>query len=211
MSYFNWSSAQRFANPERPVEYVAMTLPEAISVNCECGAHHEPGHMVIAAVEGLRLKPEGLMVDPSGWGLACYHDAPEDIDPARERNILAGLAGFAVEKRYREQNNYPPRDTLDVAHNRDNVVTRTLLGKLNGDYWVNDFRLTEQLKGLIDRHWLAIDALASALLRQNWETIKPLKSGGQWSHPNETMAKYLSGEEAARILAEHEIEAVVSN
>jgi hypothetical protein len=116
-----------------------------------------------------------------------------------------------VEKRYREENNYPPKDTMDVAHNRDNVVARTLLGKLNGDYWVNDFRLTEQLKGLIDSHWLAIDALASALLRQNWETIKPLKSGGQWSHPNETMAKYLSGEEAARILAEHEIEAVVSD
>jgi len=46
-----------------------MKPPETISVNCECGAHHEPAHIVIAAVQGLRLKPEGLMVDPSGWGL----------------------------------------------------------------------------------------------------------------------------------------------
>ncbi len=188
-----------------------MTAPETISVNCECGAHHEPGHIVIAAVQGLRLKPEGLMVDPSGWGLACYHDALEDTESARERNILAVLAGFAVEKRYREERRYPPREDMDITLNRDNVVARTRLGKLNGDYWTNDFRLREQLKGLIEKHWLATDALASALLRKNWETIRPLKSGDRWSDPNETMAKYLAGGEAVRILAEHGIEAVVSD
>jgi hypothetical protein len=148
------------------------------------------------------------MVDPSGWGLACYHDAPEDSDLARERNILAVLAGFAVEKRYREERRYPPREEMDVTLNRDNVVARTLLGKLAGDYWVNDLRLRDQLKGLIETHWLAIDALALALLRQNWETIKPLKSGGRWSHPNETMAKYLPGEEVVRILAPHDLIAI---
>jgi hypothetical protein len=50
------------------------------------------------------------MVDPCGWGLACYHDAPEDSDSARKRNILAVLAGFAVERRYREKKKYPPKD-----------------------------------------------------------------------------------------------------
>jgi hypothetical protein len=70
--------------------------------------------MVIAAEEGLRLKPEGLMVDPSGWGLACYHDAPEETDAAGERNILAALAGFAFENRFREERSYPPRDYLEV-------------------------------------------------------------------------------------------------
>jgi hypothetical protein len=188
-----------------------MTALETISVNCECGAHHEPGHIVIAAVEGLPLKPEGLMVDPSGWGLACYHDAPEDSDSARERNLRAVLAGFAVEKRYREERHYPPREEMDLTFNRDNVVARTLLGKLGGDYWSNDRRLREQLDGLVEKHWLAIDALALALLRKTWESTKPLKSGGQWSAPNETMAKYLPGEEAVRILAEHGIEVVVSD
>jgi len=187
-----------------------MKAPETISVNCECGAHHEPAHIVIAAVQGLRMKPEGLMVDPSGWGLACYHDALGDTDPARERNILAVLAGFAVEKRYREEQRYSPREYMDVTLNRDNVVARTLLGRLAGDYGSNESRLREQLNGLIEKHWLAIDALASALLGKNWEAIKPLKSGGQWSHPNETMAKYVSGVEAVRILMEHGIDAAVS-
>jgi hypothetical protein len=144
-------------------------------------------------------------------GLACYHDAPEDGDSAREKNIRAVLAGFAVEKRYRQERGYPPRDEMDVALNRDNVVARTLLGKLAGDYWTNDRRLRDQLDGLVARHWLAIDALALALLRKKWETRKPLKSGDQWSAPNETMAKYLAGEEAVGILAEHGMEAVVSD
>ena len=68
------------------------------------------------------------MVDPFGWGLACYHAALEDSDSARERNILAVLAGFAVEKRYQEEWRYPPGKCMDVTLNRDNVVARTVLG-----------------------------------------------------------------------------------
>lgn len=83
------------------------------------------------------------MVDPSGWGIACYHDAAGESDLARERNILAVLAGFAVEKRFREERRYPPRDYLDVTFNTDNVVARTLLTKLAGDYWANESRLRE--------------------------------------------------------------------
>jgi len=184
-----------------------MPTSDANNVNLECGAHHESGHIVIAAVEGLRLKPEGVMVDPSGWGLACYHDAPEETDAAPERNILAVLAGFAVEKRFREEHSYPPRDNLDVAWNDDNVKARTLLGKLAGNYAANDTRLRQQLEDLIEKHWLSIDVLACALLAKIWEPIKPLKSGGKWSHPDETVAKYLSVEEVIRVLAERGIAA----
>jgi hypothetical protein len=186
-----------------------MTAPETISVNCECGAHHESAHIVIAAVKGLRLKAEGLIVDPSGWGLSCYHNAPTDIGPGRDQNIVAVLAGFAVEERYREQHGYLPRDSMDVALNDDNVKARTWIAELAGDYWENESRLRDQLNGLIEEHWLTIDALASKLLGKNWEPIKPLKSGDRWSHPNETEAKYLTGEEAVLFLAERGIEAVV--
>ena len=150
------------------------------------------------------------MVDPSGWGLACYHDAPGETDLARERNILAVLAGFAVEKRFREERRYPPRDYMDVTLNRDNVVARTLLTELAGDYWENESRLRDQLDRLIEKHWLATKTLASALLAKDWEPIKPLKSGDRWSRRSETLAKYLGGEEAVRILAVHGIEAAVS-
>lgn len=45
---------------------------EDIEVKVKCSAHHEAGHIVIAAVQGLRLRSEGLMVDRTGEGLACY-------------------------------------------------------------------------------------------------------------------------------------------
>jgi hypothetical protein len=184
-----------------------MTATNNRDANVEIGARHETGHIVIAASQGLQLRPEGLMTDPSGWGLACYHEASDESDSARAKNILAVLAGFAVEKRFREERGYPPRDYLDVTFNRDNVVARTLLGKLSGDYGRNEDRLTRQLDQLIGRHRLAIEALATALLGKRWEPLKPLKSGGRWSEENETTAKYLSGEEAVRILEEYGIAA----
>jgi len=64
---FSWSWSDSEAGNAGKIARTMAAL-ETIGVNCECGAHHEAGHIVIAAVEGLRLKPEGLMVDPSGWG-----------------------------------------------------------------------------------------------------------------------------------------------
>lgn len=177
-------------------------------MNVECGARHESGHIVIAAVEELRLKSEGLMADPSGWGLACYHDASGESDSSRERNIIAVLAGFAVEKRFREERSYTARDYMDVTFNDGNVKARTLLGRLTGNYLDNESRLRDRLEDLVEEHWLSIGALATALLRKRWEPIGPLKSGGKWSHPNEDIAKYVSGEEAVRILAQHGVAAV---
>lgn len=43
------------------------------------------------------------------WGLACYHGAPDENDPSRERNITAVLAGFAVEMRFRNEHTYAAR------------------------------------------------------------------------------------------------------
>lgn len=37
----------------------SQSLMETNSANFESGARHESGHIVIAALEGLRLKPEG--------------------------------------------------------------------------------------------------------------------------------------------------------
>jgi hypothetical protein len=148
------------------------------------------------------------MVDPSGWGLACYNDAPDENDESRERNIVAVLAGFAVENCRREERSYPARDYMDVTFNDDNVKARALLGRLPGIYASNESRLRNRLALLMEQHRLAIETLANALLAKNWEPIKPLKSGGRWSHEKETTAKYVAGEEAVELLAQHGIPAV---
>ncbi len=136
-----------------------MTATNNRDANVESGARHEPGHIVIAASQGLQLRAEGLMIDPSGWGLACYHEASDESDSARTKNILAVLAGFAVEKRFREERGYPSRDYLDVTFNRDNVVARTLLGKLSGDYGRNEDRMRVSITSSDSRTSKAISAM----------------------------------------------------
>jgi hypothetical protein len=145
-----------------------MRSTEDIDVNVESGARHESGDIVIAAAQGLTLRAEGLMVDPLGWGLACYYKNRDESDQSREQIIVATLAGFAVEKRFREERAYPARDSMDVTLNRDNVEARTLLTRLAGSYASHKASLNNRLQDLIDEHWPVIEALAAALLAKDW-------------------------------------------
>ncbi len=181
---------------------------KGIDVNVESGAWHESGHIVIAAAQGLRLRAQGLMVDPFGCGLACYHNDSDESDESREQIIVATLAGFAVEELFRAERSYPARDYMDVTLSPDYVEARTLLTRLAGTYASNEARLNNRLRDLISQHCLAIEALATGLLAKDWEPLKSLKSGGRWSHENSTTAKYVTGEEAVRILAQYGVAAV---
>src|SRR5262249_5478812 len=60
-------------------------LPDSARETIRRAAHHESGHIVIAAAQGLKLRPEGISVDLEGNGLACYCKHPEDNDLSRER------------------------------------------------------------------------------------------------------------------------------
>ena len=63
----------------------------------ECGAHHEAAHIVIAAVLGLTLRPDGLLINVDGDGLSVYSTQPEDTDSSREAVILASEAGYSAD------------------------------------------------------------------------------------------------------------------
>lgn len=184
----------------------SLSVPEDMDVKLECAAHHEAGHIVIAAAQELRLRPEGLMVDLCGDGLACYCNQPDESDVSRERVIVATWAGFRAEKRIREERSYPARDELEVIGSPDRREAVKLLKELPGDYLTNERKLDNRLEYLIERHWLPITALATALLAKDPEPLKPLKSGVPWSHEN--TARYLVGEEAVSILGRYGIPAV---
>jgi hypothetical protein len=72
----------------------------------ERGAYHESGQIVVAAKLGLRLRREGLNVDPAGDGLACYHKDSDDSDISKERVIIASFAGFRAEIGLCEKRSY---------------------------------------------------------------------------------------------------------
>ena len=173
-------------------------VPEELDVRLKCGAHHEAGHMVIAAAQGLRLRPEGLMLDASGDGVAWYHKQPDGSDLSRERIIVATLAGFRAENRFREERSYRERGELEVTLSPDGREARKLLMELQGEYFSNERKQGNRLDSLIEQHWLTIKALATALLAKNPEPLQPLKSGATWSH--QKTARYLVGNEVVSIL-----------
>lgn len=174
------------------------------NLTLECTAHHEAGHLVIAAAQELKLRPEGLSVDRRGSGLACYYKQPGESDLSRERVIIATLAGLAAQKRFCEERSYPAPGTMAVEFSHDWREARELLQALSTEYVLNENleaigrRLESRSEQLVEEHWLIIKALATALIAKHWEPLKPLKSGDKWSE--ETEAKYVEGHEVVSIL-----------
>ena len=82
-------------------------------------AHHEAGHIVVAAVQGLKLRPEGLSVDERGEGLACYCKNPGDSDTERERVIIATFAGLNSEARFCNEQGFPVPEEMQRIFSQD--------------------------------------------------------------------------------------------
>jgi hypothetical protein len=184
---------------------------EDVEVRVRCSAHHEAGHIVIAASQGLRLRSEGLMVDRAGEGLACYFKEPDNNDNSREQVILATLAGFMAENRYRTESSLPLRTEFEMILSLDWQEARNVLSQLSATYLAADtldtlsLRLQQKTEMLVSVHWTAIKGLAANLLGKDPQPFKPLKSGTQWSQENIGMC--VAGEEAISILRAYEITA----
>jgi hypothetical protein len=191
------------------------SVPADVNMKQKCIAHHEAGHMAIAAANGLRLRSDGFCIDPLGDdGLACYFTQPDGSALCRERIIVSTFAGFYAEKCFREESAYHTDEHAPdfyFAFSIDGNDARKLFAEMQLESlsqtresatWADLQRQSEQL---VRQYWLAIKALATALLAKDWEPLKPLKSGDSWS--NETTAKYVTGEEAVEILSQCEITA----
>jgi len=187
-------------------------VPESLDVKIECAAHHEPGHIVVAAAHGLRVKPEGLILDSLGEGLACYSRQLDSSDASRICVLLATFAGYYAERQFRERRGYPVVDEKYwFFYSYDGHEARQLLGGLstesllNGNVPATQAKLQTQSKDMVAQHWDAIEALAMALLAKPFEEWRPLKSGTKLS--SATTARYLPGEEVVSILRRHGIPA----
>jgi hypothetical protein len=180
-------------------------------------AHHEPGHITIAADQGLSLRPEGIMIDQSGFGFGCYDKDPWNSDAVRRRILLATFAGYFAERRFCKQQGLEILDEdtwfLHNPDGRDEAVplvkAMAIESLSRGSVPATFSDLKSQSKSLVDRKWNIIEAIARALLAKSWEPIKSLPSGGKWWNDGQTMGKYLPGEEVVRILAQHGIAAYI--
>lgn len=185
---------------------------EDLDLKIKCAAHHEAGHIVIAAAQGLSLRPEGLSVDPSGEGLACYCKRPNDSDISRERAIVTMLAGFMAQRRFCEEHSYPAPDPIGIILSPDWQEARQVISRLSAEAFSVDnattilAKLENRSQHLVEQNWLAIEELAITLLAKEWEPLKALNSGSTWS--SEFTAKYVAGEEVVGMLGQYGITAV---
>lgn len=175
-------------------------------------AHHEAGHLVVAAVQELELRIDGLAVDARGEGLACYCKQPGNSDRRREKVIIATLAGYNSELRLCSETSYAGPSEMQIALSCDGREARSIICSLS--YLSPSrtaFQIEEELQqrsnNLTQKVWTAISSLASALLAKEWEPIKALPSGGVWSQVDN--AKYLDGQAVAAVLESHDIAAKV--
>lgn len=182
-----------------------------IEVKLERAACHEAGHIVVAARLGLRLRPEGLNVDPVGEGLACYHKDPDDSDCSKERVIVASFAGFKAETRLCEKRGYIIPDPLGVIDSLDWREARIVECTLSNTYLANEgvpgvhARLEKRSKDIVAENWATIEMLATSLLAEPWVKRERLLSGNEWS--NESVVKRLSGERLVAMLTQAGINA----
>src|SRR5580658_3836056 len=161
-------------------------------------AHHEAGHLVAAAVQGLKLRPEGLAVDARGEGLGCYCKHPGDSDEQRERVIVATFSGYNGESKSCSDRGFPQHDSMLQIFSCDGREARTIISQLSYlSVARTAFAIEEELQArsrmLVTQEWQAIRAIADALLEREWELVRPLPSEGVWSQ--EQLAKYLDGNE----------------
>jgi len=170
----------------------------------ERAAYHESGHIAVAARLGLRLRPEGLNVDPAGEGLACYHKDPEDSDISKERVIIASFAGFKAEISLCEKRGYAGPDPLGVINSPDWHEARVVEGTLSNAYLANEgvpvvhTRLEKRSEDVVAENWAAIEMLATSLLAEPWVKREELPSRSEWS--KESVVKHLSGDKIFAML-----------
>jgi len=185
-----------------------LSVPEDYVVGA---TRHEAAHVVIAAVQGLALRKDGLRISEHGEGLACYRGAvPRGVanvgpDPERERTIIAVYAGQIAHGRY-----YPPVANGDANASDDIDLADRLVSEM---YSTLDLQLAtkrklwERSNALVTEHWEAIEGVAQALWSKPW---LPSDIPRVPSH-REVLEKKIDGEEVVHFLKQFGIEAVLDD
>jgi hypothetical protein len=194
----------------------AGTVPDNqqdVFARIQRAAHHEGGHAVIAVAEGIELRPEGIMVDSRGDGLACYWRDPRGSDARRRGIIIATFAGYLAELRFCKDDCYQALPfgewfplSCDCAEAIALLNEMSVENMFHASVPATWQELQEQAKRKVDSYWPAIREVANALMAKKLEPLKSLPSGNEWS--KDTVARCLQGEEISATLRAHGITTV---
>lgn len=173
----------------------------------ESSAYYESGHIVIAAVQNLPLRPRCLRIDPSGNGLAIYASRSPDgsrnmgSEIERERTIISSMAGWHAQNIFY----LCPYAGAFYDINHTNALLDEMYSNRIQGFEAKE-KLWNQTDALVKSHWWAIQAVAVALWAKPWLTRAP-DPENEWSELMEE--KSLSGLEVQAIFSRFQIQALV--
>lgn len=141
----------------------------------ESACYHEAGHAVVAAVQGIPLGNNGIEVDALGDG-GTYYDCqgPTGLtnlgnDPHRERSIVSLYAGLIAQQQFDSH-----------CHGSGGSVDRKIAEELLAEMYEEESirgvargKLEAESRGLVEKHWPAIQTLASSLWNRPWTPYPP--------------------------------------
>jgi hypothetical protein len=159
-------------------------------------AYHEAGHMVGAAVSGLDLKTNGIIVYEVGEladGWAFYWEDK----PLWDSILLAVRAGQVAQLRKFPNSEF--RGGQQDVKNFFDVVTSQFGQNRCGEFWE---RISSEVNRLLNEHWPAVEKIAKALMQSDWVPVEP------GEHPVARRKKVLDGNALVAVLARHDISAV---
>jgi len=185
---------------------------DAMVFRLESAAHHEAAHIVIAAAVGLDLRPDGVLVADNADGIAVYASIPADSNESCEAVVLASEAGWWGESRFVAER-HPELPEREPPHLEDYDLSWRAMGKLTPEYLNGQshkacyLKLRDRSKHLVKQHWLAIKAVAQAVLVQEPEPIETFVALGPWT-TSKGAAIRLRGDVIVEILSRHGVVAV---
>jgi hypothetical protein len=175
-------------------------------------AHHEAAHAVVAVALGLPLQDTGICVDTVGGGV-CFklHRRPGDLSqsPAatkeRERSIISIKVGYLANCKL-----FPGYPDSVAQDDRSEVIA--LLNEMHppgeAEWSAADSTLSKEAQRLLDTHWDAVEAIASALLSKP-VTRRSAESFRRWPSSQDAFERNLCGEESAEILRRFDLRALI--
>lgn len=175
-----------------------MDMQEVLIGNTlEETAYHEAGHIVVASVKGLALRPMGIMIweaaEDVTEGIACYC---ED-EPEWEKILLALRAGEMAQVRQ-----FPNSSTIGSLPDIQ-AFARIIEVHFENRFREMQQKVNSEVNGLLDIHWDAIVAISQGLVHADWIPVVPSE------HSKAKRKKHLDGDTLLAILGKHGISAHV--
>lgn len=181
----------------------------------ESVAYHEAGHIVVAAVQGMRISRYGVRVDNSGLGISYYETRkPKRTSTApcaatREQTIIAAKAGLMAQQMFHPDCSIEGAadDNARIDELLDEIRSEEEFSFLEVEYAKAQIETHEEAQRLVKLHWFAIELLGRSLWTEKETQISLDQPNPKWT--TREKERLLLGERIAEMLKPLAIDIVV--